>query len=267
LTLNAGIDESTRPAGLAPGIENLKIKPLILPKECTQNWPHDITILSTSHHAHLLGKNVEIHQLRDGEYQGTIRRERLYDFNHQSFLEGPAKTIKKGDEIWMTCTYNTKFQKEVTPFSDFTDTEMCMAFVMYYPKLPHEMATYVDLAAWGLTDSVGVHNGACPEQDGNTVAVIQNSDVTPTCTKQGVLSSTEAAAVKAAMKIDPPSTTTEPAPTTTKADENSSNEEPASTTTSADDDAPSSTRDATTNGAGHCVAPMLSLAAAALLML
>ena len=57
------------------------------------------------------------------------------DFNHQSLEPASISKLKKGDELTLSCTYDTSSRTVPTGFGDFTQTEMCWSAFMYYPAL------------------------------------------------------------------------------------------------------------------------------------
>eukprot|EP00438_Fugacium_kawagutii_P031193 Skav234753 [mRNA] locus=scaffold14:894654:903966:- [translate_table: standard] len=59
----------------------------------------------------------------DGEHVGDLRREKRYDFNHQSLEPASVSKLKKGDELILSCTYDTSSRTAATTFGDFTHAE------------------------------------------------------------------------------------------------------------------------------------------------
>merc|ERR1712039_824585 len=62
-----------------------------------------------------------------------MRRERHFDFNHQSIEAGPLSILKPGDQLTMSCTYDTSSRMATTSFGDLTQQEMCWSAFIYYP--------------------------------------------------------------------------------------------------------------------------------------
>lgn len=50
--------------------------------------------------------------------------------------------LKKGDELILSCTYDTSSRTSPTTFGDFTQTEMCWSAFMYYPAQRMNRAIY-----------------------------------------------------------------------------------------------------------------------------
>lgn len=114
-----------------------------VPSTCTNKWTVDeVTVLGVVYHAHLVGKNLNIDVVRGGEHVGQLRREKRYDFSHQSLEPSSVGKLKKGDELIFSCTYDTSSRTSPTTFGDFTQTEMCWSAFMYYPAQRMNRAIY-----------------------------------------------------------------------------------------------------------------------------
>lgn len=142
LEFNGGTNPNQR-GPLYPGESSYTLPPMLLPKVCTNAWTQDLNVLGAVHHQHLVGKQMKLEVSRAGKNMGQIRLEHHYDFNHQSLEPSPIKTLKPGDEILMTCTYDTSKVTAPTAFGDQTQNEMCYALVMYYPAQQVSSASYV----------------------------------------------------------------------------------------------------------------------------
>ena len=89
------------------------------------------------------GKRLAIHVTRNGEYVGEMRREKRYDFNHQSLEGSSVKTLKRGDELTLTCSYDTSGQSGPTNFGDYTQDEMCLAYFLHYPAQKKRRSIFI----------------------------------------------------------------------------------------------------------------------------
>lgn len=83
---------------------------------------------------------------RDGKNLGPIRKENLYDYNHQGIAQ-PVTALKQllpGDRLAATCHFDTSSvsSDSEVKIGEQTDWEMCFQTIMYYPK---------QLAATGFT--------------------------------------------------------------------------------------------------------------------
>jgi len=62
-----------------------------------------------------------------------LRYERIYDFKHQSLEQPNLPFLIPGDEIKVSCDYDTTYKNITTTFGENTDNEMCWSALMYYP--------------------------------------------------------------------------------------------------------------------------------------
>ncbi|CAJ1329964.1 unnamed protein product [Effrenium voratum] len=187
---NGGTGPSMR-AALPPGVPLLTVKQALLPAACTNEWQEDVNVLGVVYHAHLVGKRLNIEVLRGSESLGELRKEKLYDFNHQSLEPASVKTLKKGDQLVMTCTYDTSSRTTPTQFGDSTQTEMCWSAFMYYPvqKMNRVLFTSED---WMLCE------GAAQQYHANTIPSIPAS----TCQAVGDVGSQTALDLLASMGVN-----------------------------------------------------------------
>jgi len=152
--LNGGTGPNMRPDGLPALSSRFTLKPqLYVPKECTDGWQSNITMLGVFHHMHLLGVRQQIEVFRGGVSLGLLRNERMYDFRHQSLEESAIETLSPGDEFKVTCEYDTSSKSTVTQFGERTDTEMCWAAFMYYPAQQLSDAVHAQLPSTATMDA------------------------------------------------------------------------------------------------------------------
>lgn len=186
------------------GQKSFTLDKMLVPKDCTNAWTAELNILSAVHHQHLVGKQMKLEVSRGGKHLGVLRHEHHYDFNHQSLEESPIKTLKVGDEILMTCEYDTSKKSTPTEFGDQTQNEMCYALVMYYPAQKMSSARYVKkdggkTSCAGQTHTVDISSFPKPDQ------CVQKGDISSTA------ADTLASAIKAGTKVTlPPSITLPP---------------------------------------------------------
>jgi len=119
---------------MEPGVEALTISNAYIPSECTSLWKEPLTVIGIQHHQHLIGTHVQQNVYRDGKNIGPMRVEHHFDFNHQSFEESLIRTLYPGDQIRLSCTFDTSARNAETEFGDYSQQEMCLSGVMYYPK-------------------------------------------------------------------------------------------------------------------------------------
>ena len=97
----------------------------------------DITLISAQLHMHAIGDAIKLEHVRAGEVINTFKTE-FYDYAFQDVVpssEAMGIVIKPGDGFVHECVYNYNSASEGRKFfGPASDDEMCMAFLMYYPK-------------------------------------------------------------------------------------------------------------------------------------
>jgi hypothetical protein len=105
------------------------------PESCTAaHWEEEVTIVSVQLHMHAIGDAILLEQTRGGEVVETYATE-FYDYGFQDIVpayQAAGKKILPGDGFSLECAYQTDSTEYFGPASD---DEMCISFVMYYPKL------------------------------------------------------------------------------------------------------------------------------------
>ncbi|XP_069057999.1 putative DBH-like monooxygenase protein 2 [Pleurodeles waltl] len=95
----------------------------------------DMQVFASILHTHLTGTAVQVAQYRNGTQLGFVSRDMSYDFSLQETRYLPEiKAIKVGDELQTVCTYNTSGRTTVTMGGVATTDEMCLGFLLYYPR-------------------------------------------------------------------------------------------------------------------------------------
>ncbi|XP_020615016.1 DBH-like monooxygenase protein 1 isoform X2 [Orbicella faveolata] len=112
-------------------------------KECTQEGFKDstlptggINVFATLLHTHLAGRRTWLRHLRNGRELPDIVRDEHYDFNFQEYqLLQKEVHVASGDSLENVCIYSTEDRKTATKAGLGTTQEMCLSYVMYYPKV------------------------------------------------------------------------------------------------------------------------------------
>ncbi|XP_063889884.1 DBH-like monooxygenase protein 1 [Scylla paramamosain] len=87
-------------------------------------------------HAHLLGRGLTVRHIRDGRELPVISQDLNYDFNYQQGRRLPQEvTVLPGDSFILECQYDARHKTVPTFGGEGTQEEMCLAFLMYYPKI------------------------------------------------------------------------------------------------------------------------------------
>jgi hypothetical protein len=98
---------------------------------------HPIHVFASFLHAHEIGIAITSEHYRNGDLLGEIASQIPYDFNTQQFQ--PADVlIRPGDEIETRCTYDSTEREGETVGGVASRDEMCINFMMYYPRIRSE---------------------------------------------------------------------------------------------------------------------------------
>ncbi|KAH1015716.1 hypothetical protein HUJ04_007058 [Dendroctonus ponderosae] len=105
--------------------------------DCTKEvFPKDgINVISVMLHSHLAGRKLKLRHIRAGKELQPLAQDERYDFNYQqSRALSQDTTILPGDGLITECTYSTLNRNKPTLGGYSTREEMCLSFVMYYPR-------------------------------------------------------------------------------------------------------------------------------------
>ncbi|XP_058803916.1 MOXD1 homolog 1 [Phymastichus coffea] len=107
--------------------------------QCTEKMfdKEGINIVSVVLHSHLAGKQMSLRHIRQGQELAPIVQDKHFDFDYQQShtLEREVK-ILPGDEIVAECVYDTRDRTKPTFGGYAAHQEMCLAFVVHYPRTP-----------------------------------------------------------------------------------------------------------------------------------
>ncbi|KAM0729537.1 MOXD1-like protein 1 [Formica fusca] len=101
-------------------------------------FPEDgINIVSVVLHSHLAGRRLSLKHIRRGKELPRIVQDNHFDFNYQQShtLEKEVKVLP-GDELVAECVYSTFNRTKPTLGGYAATQEMCLAFVLHYPRTP-----------------------------------------------------------------------------------------------------------------------------------
>ncbi|KAG2469797.1 DBH-like monooxygenase protein 2 homolog [Polypterus senegalus] len=95
----------------------------------------DLNVFASLLHTHLAGVAIRVGHFRNKTQIGFLGVNENYDFSLQrTIFLGQTAVVTVGDEIVVECTYNTTNRNNVTTMGLSTTNEMCLAFLMYYPR-------------------------------------------------------------------------------------------------------------------------------------
>ncbi|KAL2713654.1 MOXD1 1 [Vespula squamosa] len=106
---------------------------------CTNTmFPEDgVNVVSVVLHSHLAGRRLSLKHIRKGKELPRIVQDNHFDFDYQQShtLEKEVK-ILPGDELVAECVYRTLDRTRPTLGGYAASQEMCLAFVVHYPRTP-----------------------------------------------------------------------------------------------------------------------------------
>ncbi|GFR80888.1 DBH-like monooxygenase protein 1 [Elysia marginata] len=96
---------------------------------------NEIHVFANVLHAHLLGTKLRTRHFRNGVELPPVQEDNNYDFDYQEarMLES-ERTIKKGDSLMVECEYDSTQRTTVTHGGLSSREEMCLSFLIYYPR-------------------------------------------------------------------------------------------------------------------------------------
>ncbi len=96
-----------------------------------------IRLFSAVLHSHLAGRAISLRHIRNNKELPVIFEDGNYDFNFQASRRpegGVERIVLPGDELLLECGYDTSDRSNLTFGGLSTREEMCLAFVLYYPR-------------------------------------------------------------------------------------------------------------------------------------
>jgi hypothetical protein len=114
--------------------------------ECTAKAfpPGGITATHVVLHGHAAARKFTVKHIRNGQELAPLGQDLNYDNNYQQArLFNPAVQILPGDEVIAYCEYDTEgLDKPLYGGITTKGSEMCVAFLFYYPRIPLTSCTW-----------------------------------------------------------------------------------------------------------------------------
>ncbi|XP_076680206.1 MOXD1 homolog 1-like [Andrena cerasifolii] len=96
-----------------------------------------INVVSVALHSHLAGRRLSLKHIRQGKELPRIVQDNHFDFEYQqSHTLGKEVKVLPGDELVAECVYGTLDRTKPTLGGYAASQEMCLAFVVHYPRTP-----------------------------------------------------------------------------------------------------------------------------------
>ncbi|KAG8192031.1 hypothetical protein JTE90_025297 [Oedothorax gibbosus] len=122
---------------IPPGVREYTVTGHSNPACLDPDMPQDgINVLGAFLHAHLLGRRLKARHFRNGIELPPLGEDNNYDFNYQEYRYFP-KEVKflPGDQVTMECVYDSSERNVTTVGGESTQEEMCLLFLLYYPRI------------------------------------------------------------------------------------------------------------------------------------
>ncbi|KAK2883451.1 hypothetical protein Q8A67_017088 [Cirrhinus molitorella] len=125
---------------LPPGIQDY-ITEGHCTQECLQEsldseMPSGIHVFAVLLHAHLAGRAITARHFRQQVELQPLASDDQFDFNFQEFQPlSQERIILPGDSLITECRYNTKGRMNMTWGGLSTRDEMCLSYLLYYPRV------------------------------------------------------------------------------------------------------------------------------------
>ncbi|KAL4216860.1 hypothetical protein ACF0H5_023324 [Mactra antiquata] len=107
------------------------------PSECTYERMIDtVNIVGATNHMHYLGiyGRSQIRRYDTGEVE-IISEDKEYRYDSPTFkMHDEPIQMRPGDSLEMTCAFKSTSRNSTTFYGEGTSDEMCLSFVMFYPK-------------------------------------------------------------------------------------------------------------------------------------
>ncbi|XP_062858528.1 DBH-like monooxygenase protein 1 homolog [Trichomycterus rosablanca] len=110
-------------------------------QECLQEslsseMPSGVWIFAVLLHAHLAGRAIRTRHFREQVELPPLSSDDNFDFNFQEFQPlNQERLLLPGDSLITECIYNTKGRQNMTWGGLSTRDEMCLSYLLYYPRV------------------------------------------------------------------------------------------------------------------------------------
>ncbi|GCC25601.1 DBH-like monooxygenase protein 1 homolog isoform X1 [Chiloscyllium punctatum] len=107
-----------------------------LEEALSQEKASGIHVFAALLHSHLAGRVLRIRHFRNNVEQPLLAHDDEFDFNFQEFRYlKEERVLQPGDSLVTECQYNTTYRSNMTWGGLSTRDEMCLSYLLYYPKI------------------------------------------------------------------------------------------------------------------------------------
>ncbi|XP_056009441.1 uncharacterized protein LOC125680065 [Ostrea edulis] len=103
------------------------------------SFPTGVDIIAVLEHGHLLARKIRTRIIRNGTELEPLAVDNNYDFNYQEYRNIlKTRKLMSGDSLVVDCIYDSRQKSTVTYGGLATTDEMCLSFIVYYPRMAVE---------------------------------------------------------------------------------------------------------------------------------
>lgn len=107
-----------------------------LQEALSEEKPSGIHVFAVLLHSHLAGRALRVRHFRQSVEQPLLAYDDEFDFNFQEFrYMKEERVLLPGDSLVTECEYNTRSRRNMTWGGLSTRDEMCLSYLLYYPKI------------------------------------------------------------------------------------------------------------------------------------
>lgn len=105
------------------------------PSQCSSRFKQNITLVAQALHMHGLGKSIYTTRTRRNAARAPLATLSHFDYNFQTWIDLPddQAVLEPGEELSMTCVFDSTGRKNTTHWGFSTQEEMCFWWIYYYP--------------------------------------------------------------------------------------------------------------------------------------
>ncbi|XP_076456031.1 dopamine beta-hydroxylase-like [Babylonia areolata] len=106
------------------------------PSSCSRRLlAKPVYVVNALNHMHYLGRSEKIELFRQGRLMSSITNEEVYSYDNPIRVNhNPPIQILPGDDVKVTCMYNSRNKNSTVLYGDGTSDEMCYGFLTVYPQ-------------------------------------------------------------------------------------------------------------------------------------
>ncbi|XP_036406018.1 DBH-like monooxygenase protein 1 homolog [Megalops cyprinoides] len=124
------------PPGLQEYISEGHCTQECLRESLDHEMPSGVRVFAVLMHSHLAGRAIRTRHFRNQDELQPLARDDHFDFNFQEFQYlKEERLVLPGDNLITECKYNTKGRSNMTWGGLSTRDEMCLSYLLYYPRI------------------------------------------------------------------------------------------------------------------------------------